>query len=73
MSILCKTPSIRDVIAFPKTGTGTDPLLESPAAVRLDVLDQYGIGGAGRRDALENAHDHGGVRSQNAKTNVDGE
>ncbi|KAF9646974.1 hypothetical protein BDM02DRAFT_3156369 [Thelephora ganbajun] len=40
MSILCKTPSIRDVIAFPKTGTGTDPLFESPAPARSSVLDQ---------------------------------
>ena len=36
MSILCKTPSIRDVIAFPKTGHGTDLLFESPAPARLD-------------------------------------
>jgi len=43
MSILCKAPTIRDVIAFPKTGAGTDPLFKSPAAVSLDVLQQYGI------------------------------
>ncbi|KAI6047127.1 hypothetical protein EDC04DRAFT_2886947 [Pisolithus marmoratus] len=43
MSILCKTPSIRDVIAFPKTGAGTDPLFKSPAAVASAVLRQYGI------------------------------
>ncbi|EGO01732.1 hypothetical protein SERLA73DRAFT_48521, partial [Serpula lacrymans var. lacrymans S7.3] len=43
MSILCKTPSIRDVIAFPKTGAGTDPLFKSPAAINKDVLHQYGI------------------------------
>jgi len=54
MSILCKAPSIRDVIAFPKAGTGADPLFESPAPARSDVLDQYGIGVARRIDALEN-------------------
>ncbi|KAI6004094.1 tRNA synthetases class II-domain-containing protein [Pisolithus albus] len=43
MSILCKTASIRDVIAFPKTGAGTDPLLKSPAPIAADVLRQYGI------------------------------
>ncbi|KAI6035436.1 tRNA synthetases class II-domain-containing protein [Pisolithus orientalis] len=43
MSILCKTPSIRDVIAFPKTGAGTDPLFKSPAVVVSDILRQYGI------------------------------
>ncbi len=32
-AILCGTPSIRDVIAFPKTSKGTDLMTESPAAV----------------------------------------
>ena len=45
MSILCKTQSIRDVIAFPKTSAGTDPLFKSPATVAKDVLSQYGIHG----------------------------
>jgi aspartyl-tRNA synthetase len=43
MSILCKTQSIRDVIAFPKTSVGTDPLFKSPAAISRDVLEEYGI------------------------------
>jgi len=43
MSILCNTPSIRDVIAFPKTGAGTDLLFKSPAPVKSDVLQPYGI------------------------------
>ncbi|KAH0839690.1 tRNA synthetases class II-domain-containing protein [Lanmaoa asiatica] len=43
MSILCKAQSIRDVIAFPKTSAGTDPLFKSPATVTKDVLSQYGI------------------------------
>ena len=72
MSILCKAPSIRDVIAFPKTGTGTDPLFESPAPARLDVLDQYGIEVVGHTDALENADDRGSVRP-NTSTNADEE
>ena len=41
MSILCNTPSIRDVIAFPKTSGGTDLLLRSPAPVGEDVLREY--------------------------------
>jgi len=45
MSILCNTQSIRDVIAFPKTGAGTDPLFKSPATVTKEVLSQYGIQG----------------------------
>ena len=33
IAILCGTPSIRDVIAFPKTAKGTDLMTNSPAAV----------------------------------------
>ncbi|KAJ3790576.1 tRNA synthetases class II-domain-containing protein [Lentinula aff. detonsa] len=43
MSILCKTQSIRDVIAFPKTAGGTDLLFKSPAMVPVNVLAPYGI------------------------------
>ncbi|KZT12950.1 uncharacterized protein LAESUDRAFT_22275 [Laetiporus sulphureus 93-53] len=43
MAILCKTESIRDVIAFPKTGAGTDLLFRSPAPASASVLAQYGI------------------------------
>ena len=77
MSILCKTPSIRDVIAFPKTGAGADLLFESPAPARPDVLDQYGIGGSGlvAADALKDANDReGGAKPKtNPSNNRDGE
>ena len=63
MSILCKTPSIRDVIAFPKTGSGTDPLFASPAPARLDVLDQRGIGESGLGGALKNASVREGAKA----------
>lgn len=43
MAMLCGTQSIRDVIAFPKAGSGTDPLFKSPAAVNNKTLSQYGI------------------------------
>jgi aspartyl-tRNA synthetase len=33
VAILCNTPSIRDVIAFPKTAKGTDLMTQSPATV----------------------------------------
>ena len=33
MAILCGTPSIRDVIAFPKTAKGVDMMTEAPAMV----------------------------------------
>lgn len=34
MAILCDAESIRDVIAFPKQGSGVDPLFGSPAPLR---------------------------------------
>src|SRR5580693_8468594 len=38
IAILCGTPSIRDVIAFPKTAKGTDLMTDSPAAVEARQL-----------------------------------
>ncbi|KAG8756985.1 hypothetical protein FRC14_002495 [Serendipita sp. 396] len=43
MAILCEEPSIRNVVAFPKTAAGVDPLFKSPTAVALDVLELYGL------------------------------
>ncbi len=37
-AILCGTPSIRDVIAFPKTAKATDLMTESPAPVEVKQL-----------------------------------
>jgi aspartyl-tRNA synthetase len=37
-AILCGTPSIRDVIAFPKTAKGTDLMTDSPALVEPKQL-----------------------------------
>ncbi|PWN90880.1 hypothetical protein FA10DRAFT_252545 [Acaromyces ingoldii] len=54
MAILCGTPTIRDVIAFPKSATGADPLFGSPAALVSEVgaeqvgeLEKEGEGGTG--------------------------
>ena len=38
VAILCGTPSIRDVIAFPKTAKGTDLMTQSPASVDAKQL-----------------------------------
>lgn len=38
IAILCGTPSIRDVIAFPKTAKGTDLMTDSPAGVEAKQL-----------------------------------
>ncbi|OSC99221.1 hypothetical protein PYCCODRAFT_1518230 [Trametes coccinea BRFM310] len=43
MAILCKTSSIRDVIAFPKTAAGSDLLFKSPSPSTAEVLAQYAL------------------------------
>lgn len=41
--LLSKSASIRDVIAFPKTQRGYDPMIESPTPVTPAQLKEYGI------------------------------
>jgi len=43
VAILCGTPSIRDVIAFPKTAKGTCLMTESPGAVEAKLLRELHI------------------------------
>jgi aspartyl-tRNA synthetase len=42
-ALLSKTESIRDVIAFPKTGGGFDPLTEAPAPITPEQRKEAGI------------------------------
>lgn len=42
-SMLVGSSNIRDVVAFPKTQTGSDPVVESPSQVPTKTLDLYGI------------------------------
>ncbi|MBT6529185.1 aspartate--tRNA ligase, partial [bacterium] len=41
--LLSKSPSIRDVIAFPKTQRGNDPMMSAPSAADPDSLKDYGL------------------------------
>ncbi|ORY31921.1 hypothetical protein BCR39DRAFT_524611 [Naematelia encephala] len=43
VSILCDSKSIRQVIAFPKTAGGSDPVFKSPSSATVDVLKGYGL------------------------------
>lgn len=43
LMILTKSASIRDVIAFPKTQRGFDPMMEAPTEVDEDQLKDYGL------------------------------
>ncbi|KAG8691799.1 hypothetical protein FRC11_009564 [Ceratobasidium sp. 423] len=43
VAVLCNAASIRDVIAFPKTASGTDALFKSPSGVDQEVLAGLGL------------------------------
>lgn len=42
-AMLCGTESIRDVISFPKSITGSDLVVQSPSTIAQDVLSTYNI------------------------------
>ncbi|GMG55759.1 unnamed protein product [Ambrosiozyma monospora] len=42
-SMLLGSSNIRDVVSFPKTQAGTDPVVESPSQVPEKTLDLYGV------------------------------
>lgn len=41
--ILQNEPNIREVIPFAKTGEGRDPMMESPASIQVEQLQELGI------------------------------
>ncbi|XP_063397245.1 aspartate--tRNA ligase, mitochondrial-like [Mytilus trossulus] len=43
LAVVCRTPSIRDVIAFPKAGEGQDLMSKSPASLPNNDLNLYHI------------------------------
>jgi aspartyl-tRNA synthetase len=43
ISLLAAEPNIREVIAFPKTGDGRDPMMNAPSEVDKKQLDELGL------------------------------
>ncbi len=43
ISLIAAEPNIREVIAFPKTGDGRDPMMGSPSEVDKKQLDELGL------------------------------
>ncbi len=41
--LMCGAASIREVIAFPKTARGIDPMMEAPTPVDVEQLKEYGL------------------------------
>ena len=41
--LMLKVSSIREVIAFPKTARGIDPMMEAPSSIEQDKLKEYGL------------------------------
>ncbi|WWD22322.1 aspartate-tRNA ligase [Kwoniella shandongensis] len=52
IAILCGAKSIRDVIAFPKSGKGIDPVFKSPSISSDEVLKEYALTSL-KKDAKE--------------------
>jgi aspartyl-tRNA synthetase len=49
VSILCGAKSIKEVVAFPKSTAGYDPVFRSPSSADNEVLRGYGLASAVRK------------------------
>ena len=50
--LLAGADSLRDVIAFPKTGAGFDPLTGAPTPITAEQRKEAGIDASPARDAV---------------------
>ncbi|MFL6060083.1 MAG: aspartate--tRNA ligase [Marmoricola sp.] len=60
-ALLAGTDSIRDVIAFPKSGGGFDPLTAAPAPITAEQRKEAGIDGPVTKDLSSNRRTPGGL------------
>ncbi len=51
--ILAKVNSIREVIAFPKTQRGHDPMMQAPTTAEASVLREYGLSVLAQKDKFK--------------------
>jgi len=56
-ALLSGAPSIREVIAFPKTGGGFDPLTSAPAPITAQQRKEAGVDATAERPAARKAED----------------
>ncbi|GAA4353987.1 aspartate--tRNA ligase [Angustibacter luteus] len=54
-ALLSRTDSIRDVIAFPKSGAGFDPLTSAPAPITAQQRKEAGVDAKPKAPAVDNA------------------
>ena len=54
MALLARTDSIRDVIAFPKSGGGFDPLTAAPAPITPEQRKEAGVDAVPEKAAWPN-------------------
>jgi aspartyl-tRNA synthetase len=55
VALLTKAESIRDVIAFPKSGGGYDPLTQAPAPITAQQRKEAGVDARPKQEQTEDA------------------